>query len=246
MQLAFKLYDVFKNEDHILDLNLQFNNLNITYEKKNNKFTFIYKIMPVFILFFSFIIYFIKSSYEKYKKIFEDNDLNLLKSLEKDYYIDQENLEKLLTYNISKNGIPLLGAISTGKSTFLNGYFGKDFLEIGIGITTKFITIIRHNPNLKVPIFYHVNLNENENGKYKYLKDGDIIQVKKEISQKIKEINKKVEKDLIIDYKSLYWMLELNVSTIENNKLLKKNEFYDIPGLTEILLNKKKKIRKLN
>lgn len=91
MQLTFKLYDVFKNENRILDLNLQFNNLNITYKKENNKFTCICKIMPVLILFFSFIIYFIKSSYEKYKKSFEDNDLNLLKTLEKYFYFDQKN-----------------------------------------------------------------------------------------------------------------------------------------------------------
>lgn len=90
-----------------------------------------------------------------------------------------KKIRKTFNLYISKNGIPLLGEISTGKSTFLNGYFGIDFLEIGIGITTKFITIIRHNPNLKVPVFYHVNLSENENGKYKYLKDGDIFQGKK-------------------------------------------------------------------
>ena len=240
MILTFKFYDVFNNIEHPLDFNLEINNLNAPHIKRKYKKINIYILIPIFIVLFILMIYSIfKYLYGQYKKKLCDNDLQLSKTVIEDFNVDEKNLENFLTYNITKKGIPLLGAISTGKSTFLNGYFGIDFLEIGIGITTKYITIIRHNSNLKVPIFYHVNLIENEIGKFNYIKDGDIFQGKKEIVQKIKEINKKVEEDNISNYRDLFWMLELNVTTINNEKLLKEYEFYDIPGLTEVLIKNK-------
>ena len=67
-----------------------------------------------------------------------------------------------------RRGIIVIGMISSGKSTFLNSLLGITYLESKDDVTTKFVTIIRYNENLKEPKFYHVkvikeeNLNENE------------------------------------------------------------------------------------
>ena len=47
-----------------------------------------------------------------------------------------------------RKGIIVIGMISSGKSTFLNGFLGFNYLESSAKITTQFICIIRHNPNL--------------------------------------------------------------------------------------------------
>ena len=59
--------------------------------------------------------------------------------------------------------VPIIGSISCGKSTFLNSLiynddFGDNLLEEGLQITTKFVCVIRHNPKLENPEFYHVTL----------------------------------------------------------------------------------------
>ena len=48
-----------------------------------------------------------------------------------------------------KFAIPVIGMISSGKSTFLNSLLGIDVLEAKDDVTTKFVCIIRHNSKLK-------------------------------------------------------------------------------------------------
>ena len=56
---------------------------------------------------------------------------------------------------IIKNLCPMIASISAGKSTLLNIFFNIDLLEIAPDISTKFVTIIRYNPQVKdIPIFY--------------------------------------------------------------------------------------------
>ena len=57
-----------------------------------------------------------------------------------------------------RKGMIVIGMISSGKSTFLNSIFGFNYLQTNDNITTKFICIIRYNPNLKEAEFYKLKL----------------------------------------------------------------------------------------
>jgi hypothetical protein len=50
---------------------------------------------------------------------------------------------------IIKNLCPMIASISAGKSTLLNIFFNIDLLETAPDISTKFVTIIRYNPQVK-------------------------------------------------------------------------------------------------
>ena len=66
--------------------------------------------------------------------------------------------------------VPVAAKISSGKSKLLNTLLNIKFLECKAGITTKFINILRYNPNIKKPIFYHVKVIKIDN-KYEFYKD---------------------------------------------------------------------------
>ena len=52
---------------------------------------------------------------------------------------------------LRKYTIPIIGVLSSGKSTFLNGIFlNNSILEVGMKHTTKFICIIRHQNELPI------------------------------------------------------------------------------------------------
>ena len=141
----------------------------------------------------------------------------------------------------SRKAIPIIGMVSSGKSTFLNSLVGTDVLEVNEDITTKFVCIIRHNPNLKEPIFYHLKLAEDlKTDDYIYKKDGEETIGTDKIKERISKINKdQYEKEP--NYESLFYMLELNIININNNEFLKKYDFYDIPGLNENINEKEEK-----
>ena len=52
--------------------------------------------------------------------------------------------------------VPIAAKISAGKSFLLNVIYNIDFLECKAGIGTKFVNIIRYNPDLEKPCFYHL------------------------------------------------------------------------------------------
>ena len=62
-----------------------------------------------------------------------------------------------------RRGFIVIGMISSGKSTFLNSLLGITYLESKDDVTTKFVTIIRYNENLKEPKFYHLKVIKEEN-----------------------------------------------------------------------------------
>jgi len=124
--------------------------------------------------------------------------------------------------------IPIIGAISSGKSTFLNGFLGIDVLETGLTTTTKFVCLIKNsNKNL----FYHV-IPKRENNSVIFIKEGeetkDEIQIKKRI-EKINEnlIKKKGTKD------DIFYIFETHIKNIKNDSFLENCYFMDIPGLNE-------------
>ena len=169
-----------------------------------------------------------------------------------------------------RRGIIVIGMISSGKSTFLNSLLGITYLETKDDVTTKFVTIIRYNESLKEPKFYHLkvikeeNQNEQEEKKekneniinieknadkekenlYYFIKDGEESIGEKNIIKKIEEINKAEKGNQEPKYENLFYMLETNITNIENKEFLKEHDFYDIPGLNEYIVSDKKEDKK--
>ena len=145
------------------------------------------------------------------------------------YNIKEEVVEE-------RKGIVAIGMISSGKSTFLNSIFGFNYLQTSDNITTKFICVIRYNPNINEPIFYNLKLIQKSNSnEYIYIKKEKKIKRKKEIKNKIQSINKSLDNLSELQYENLFWMLEINKVIIENKYFMENYDFYDIPGLNEYI-----------
>ena len=123
--------------------------------------------------------------------------------------------------------IPIIGTISAGKTTFLQGLLGTDVLETGATTTTKFVCIIKNSVQTK---FYHV-IPKRENF-IKFIKEGEEIIGEEKIKNEIQDINKTL-KDKPISNSNLFYMLEIPIKNINNPLLLNECYFMDIPGLNE-------------
>ena len=163
-----------------------------------------------------------------------------------------------------RRGIIVIGMISSGKSTFLNSLLGITYLESKDDVTTKFVTIIRYNENLKEPKFYHLKVIQEENSSenkeniniinlddkkekdnyYYFVKDGEESIGEENIIKRIEEINKKEKDSKEPKYENLFYMLETNITNIENKEFLKTHDFYDIPGLNEYIPTQKEEEEK--
>ena len=132
---------------------------------------------------------------------------------------------------LGKYTIPIIGVLSSGKSTFINGLLlNKTILEVGMAHTTKFICILRHQPELPDGKYRFTKVKIDSNS---LIKDGDSIEDEDAIKKKIIEINTKevVSEDIFNDF----YLFELNIHLIDdkkaNDELLKDIDFMDIPGL---------------
>ena len=94
-------------------------------------------------------VYFKKdeSNYIKFKDLYENN------------FIKYKTNERFT--------IPIIGKISSGKSTFLNSILQGNYLSSSSNIETKFICILRNNSNSKSPTLYKSKMKE-EQLDYKY------------------------------------------------------------------------------
>ena len=128
---------------------------------------------------------------------------------------------------MSRKFIPIIGTISAGKSTFLDGLLGIDSLQTGVLTTTKFVCLIQNSPKIS---FYHV-IPKRDNG-IVLEKDGQEINDKEEIAEKIKQINQEFE-EKIATSDDIFYMLETPINNIKNKALLENCYFMDIPGLNE-------------
>ena len=134
---------------------------------------------------------------------------------------------------MKKKFIPIIGAISSGKSTFLKGFLGTNVLQTGSTTTTKFICLIKNSTQTS---FYHVIIPENHKS-IEFEKEGEEIKGDDKIKKKIKEINnylkEKKGKNEKLSHNELFYMLETPIKNIENVPLLENCYFMDIPGLNE-------------
>jgi len=154
--------------------------------------------------------------------------------------IDQLNFSSTPSEEIFKNSIgtkqlqkrliiPTIGNISVGKSFFLNSMLDIDFCQVKSEITTKFILFIRHIDNLKQPRLYKLEPHKMGNSYDFFYNYKEVFTGEENIKNKINEINdeNKNSKDPI------FYMLEIEIKSIENKEFLNKFDFLDVPGLNE-------------
>ena len=116
----------------------------------------------------------ISQTLEKIKNdLFEEQDKEIYNELEKEF----KKYEKFL--GIERFCIPVIGLISSGKSTFLNFLLNIECLESKFDIATKCVVIIRHNKLLEFPEIYSVKLEQRKNGCYNFEKNELLYQVDK-------------------------------------------------------------------
>ena len=142
-----------------------------------------------------------------------------------------ENLEKIEMRNI----VPIAAMISAGKSKLLNVILNVNFLESKSGIGTKFVNILRYNPKIEQPRFYHLKLKK-EKGKYIFYKDKsyNIIQGENNIIEENIKINKELAEKKNIDYDDIFYITEINsIGFLKDSNYMLKHDLCDIPGLSE-------------
>ena len=131
--------------------------------------------------------------------------------------------------------VPVAAMISAGKSKLLNVLYNINFLETKAGIGTKFVNILRYNPSITEPKFYHLRIKK-EGEEYVFYKDNlseDIIGEKKIIEEN-KNINRSLAEDSDFNYENIFYMTEINDSPfIRDKEYLLTHDLCDIPGLSE-------------
>ena len=140
-----------------------------------------------------------------------------------------------------KNLCPMIAMISAGKTSLLKVLLDIDMLESSSGISTKFVTIIRYNPNLKnEPKFYQLKLTNigGDNYNFSKIKNTEIVGIKK-IKENIIKLNEKLKLN-DVPFNELFYLLELgNINFIEDKEYLLNYDLVDIPGVSEYISQEK-------
>ena len=179
-------------------------------------------------------------------------DKKYISELVSDFNDLKEEFEpKYLKYiNIKRFAVPIIGRISSGKSTFLNFLLGlKDILQTDTKITTRFVCIIRYNEEAEKPKAYNVKLEErkltksdmieksNYEPKFNFEK-GDEIKGKS-IQEIIKERNEKIGNTnnyFQINNEDFFMIIEYKIPIFNEENLIEFSEFFefmDLPGLNQ-------------
>ena len=131
--------------------------------------------------------------------------------------------------------VPVAAMISAGKSKLLNVLYNINFLECKAGIGTKFVNILRYNPSLTEPKFYHLRLRK-EGEDYVFYKDNLSFEItgEKNIIEENKNTNHFLSDDSNFNYENIFYMTEINESPfIKDKEYLLTHDLCDIPGLSE-------------
>ena len=162
----------------------------------------------------------------------------------KDQLTDKIN-EFIINYQkferIKRFSIPVIGKINCGKSTILNYLLNlDDVLEYSCDITTKFISIIRHNKDLKgkSPLIYNVKFEQRAyiNNKYLYNFEKDGKYIEGNIKDIIKKRNEQLSKNELDKFpENYFYIIECYIPLFEGEleKYADYYEFMDVPGLNE-------------
>ena len=138
--------------------------------------------------------------------------------------------------------VPIAAMVSAGKSKLLNVLYNVNFLETRKEIATKFVNILRYNPNITKPHFYHLKLVK-EGKDYIFYKDLNSEEIigEENIKEENININNELSAKIMIDYEDIFYMTEINDSPfIKDKKYLLTHDLCDIPGLSEYQKNKEK------
>ena len=137
--------------------------------------------------------------------------------------------------------VPIAAMISAGKSKLLNVILNIKFLESKAGIGTKFVNIIRYNPEIKEPTFTHLKI-KNENGEYVFYKDSlyDPKVGEEKIIEESKNLNSLLSTKSNVDYEEIFYMTEIkDAKFIKDKDYLLTHDLCDVPGLSEYQEQKK-------
>ena len=154
-----------------------------------------------------------------------------------------DNIEKIEIRKI----VPIAAKISSGKSTLLNILYNINYLECNAGITTKFVNLLRYNPNINQPTFYHLKIRK-EGEKYIFYKDlNEVYEGEKDIKEANININKKLYEKREIDYENIFYMTEIKETPfIKDKNYLLTHDICDMPGLSEYQQNQNEKEKNIN
>ena len=99
-------------------------------------------------------------------------DIEMHKGEEKIKELIKEFKNKYYIYKgIKRFSIPVIGCISSGKSTILNYLlYLKKILQVGAKIVTKCVCIIRHRKGCKKAKIFNVDIQTRDNGFYNFEK----------------------------------------------------------------------------
>ena len=198
-----------------------------------------------------------KTYVNKIGEMFLNEEYNICQKFQKDsesFSKFKEKYEKeFIKYKTEERfTIPIIGIISSGKSTFLNVILQNNYLETDTNIATKFICILRHNRFLREPKLYKA-YSKRRRIDYKYKKFEyfsfekrheveEVNGIKGDIKKLMQEINKnivKYEEKMKISQRNInkyFYILEVNIplfSKEEYKSLGNYFDFIDIPGLNE-------------
>ena len=196
---------------------------------------------------------------ENFNKLMEK--IEILKELDENIRFYRElNIKKELLDKISKKYlrfrgikrfcIPIIGVISSGKSTFMN-YLLKlnNILEIGEKITTQFICIIRHDENISTPEIYEVEIEKRDTNAFNFIEKGENLlncdgNSNEFLKEKIKKRNEDICKakknedekfEKFLDPSDYFLIIKTKIPIFEGEyeKYGELIDFLDIPGLDE-------------
>ena len=106
--------------------------------------------------------------------------------------------------------VPVVAKISAGKSKLLNVLYNINFLECKAGIGTQFVNLLRYNPNIKQPCFYHLRVSK-EGENYIFYKDlNEFYEGEQIIIEANKKINEKLRNERDKNYDYIFYMTEIH------------------------------------
>ena len=157
------------------------------------------------------------------------------KRLDWDGYLNHPffNSNKFIEKIEMRKIVPLIGMAKTGKSSLLNIIYNFDLLYTG-NSPTYYIIIIRYNPKIPEPSFFHLKVVKN-NEEYSFYKNPDynVRNGRKEIINEIGNIHNKLTKLKKFNYEDNFYLLEINELPhyIKDEEYFLNHDLCDLPSL---------------